>query len=200
MSRSSRRSCFDSRGIRPFPHVVQHVTAGSALVKTRQIDAINRLNVRTRYRMQRLIWIALGVILLFAVLGAFGNGRLSSATATSPSGDCQIEFQRVIRNHSPIELHVRARSNDGELLLLNIPRAFLTRCRMTQTTPEPWRSVAFADHVQLAFAVSRSQTESEVVLRLDAQAMGRIEGDFWIGPNERPQPEDVVRIHQFSLP
>lgn len=151
-----------------------------------------------RYRLQRAIWAVFALILLAATLGAFGNGLLSAATASSASGSGRIAFQRVIRNQSPTELHVRARAEDGGMLLLNIPRSYLDRCRMTQAIPEPLRSIAFADHIQMEFASSPTQQESEIVLRLEVQVIGWVECGIWMGARE--EPADIVRVRQFSFP
>lgn len=113
--------------------------------------------VRENMRFQRRTWIAerigwtiLVLITLVALSGVFGNGPLSWQTASGGSLTVDYErFQRVTRL-SRFTFEIGRQS--GPELQLHLSSAFQQNFEISNIQPQPTRSTAGADGIDLAFA------------------------------------------------
>lgn len=63
------------------------------------IDDVGNQRFQTlEWRIERVAWSALVLLLVAAVLGAFGVGPLSSASLEAADGSVRVEYQRFVRN------------------------------------------------------------------------------------------------------
>ena len=56
---------------------------------------------------ERIGWVAISIILIAALLGAFGPGPLSHREAASDDGRLRVDYYRVQRYAAPAELRIR---------------------------------------------------------------------------------------------
>lgn len=114
---------------------------------------------RGEWIVQRIGWSVMALLLLAALLGAFGSGPLSDAEATS--GELSLEYERVLRFESPhtMSLSVPAGEDGAELLL---GREFLERVEIRSVTPEPDTWEWTGDGAVLRFAASGSPVEVSI--------------------------------------
>lgn len=108
-------------------------------------DAIEedlRFQIRS-WRLQRAGWV-LGVVLIAAaVVGLFGNGPMSTATARSADGAVEVTYDRLARHGSPTRLNVDvhpALVGDGPVVIW-LAREFLDGLEIEAVIPEPARVV-----------------------------------------------------------
>lgn len=101
-----------------------------------------RFQIRS-WRIQRAGWV-LGLLLLAAALvGLFGNGPLSTATARSADGGIEVTYDRLARHGSPTQLKVDVRqplAGDGPVVVW-LARDFLDGIEIEAIIPEPNRVV-----------------------------------------------------------
>lgn len=102
---------------------------------------LNPRVTRAHWVVQRVFWAILALVLLSALLGAFGGGPLSNASSSaSMTGvTLDLDYQRLTRSHSPQSLHlmVRAPQDSGESLTVVLPRKLSDRLRIEGIVPEP---------------------------------------------------------------
>ena len=95
---------------------------------------------RREWVIQRIAWVLMGVILLAALLGLFGDGPLSHASARSPDGRIRVAYERFLRNHAPGEFSVfvepGAVDADGRVRVW-LARDYLESVRLKEVVPAP---------------------------------------------------------------
>lgn len=117
--------------------------AGGKKSKSPQID--EDLDFQKKmWRIQRLGWVVIALLLLAAVLGLFGGGLLSSAQAHDSGELLQVHYDRFVRMQSPQTLQV---SMDGgavqdQQASVWISQDFLDRVRIERIQPQPERVTA----------------------------------------------------------
>lgn len=128
---------------------------------------------RTSWRVQRVGWCTLGLILVLATLGAFGGGPLSRTTARSADASLSVRYQRVWRMESPATLEFTARPDRNGDIDLALDGGFLAATSLGEMLPEPARVTAFPGGQRFHF---RADDRAPVTLRLilTAHRMGRL--------------------------
>lgn len=105
---------------------------------------------RHQWTAQRAGWLIMTAIIVAALLGLFGSGPLSSATAEA--GPLQLQYSRFERRYAPSELEV------------SIPRPAIR-----QDQVEVWITTGFLDRVEISSIVPEpeevSETDERVVYR-----------------------------------
>lgn len=147
---------------------------------------------RVEWLIQRAGWLLWAVVLLAGLLGLFGSGVLSNATAVSPESGIQVSYQRFLRYHQPAELRVTlAESFAQSKLKLN--REFLDSVQIVRIEPEPVDSTLMTDGIEYIFASSES-TNSIVLVFFEYERMGKCQGKLQLNDS---QP---VAFSQFAYP
>ncbi len=150
---------------------------------------------RAEWRVQRIGWALMALILVGAIAGAFGRGPLARATLSVPGG-ASIEYERIARhdNHSEMVVHPDPSdvSSGGELRVW-LDRAFLRGVQVEHIEPEADRMTIGEDRVTYIFtAVATRPAEVVFTLRPD---------HYWtrrgrVGVGDSPP----VEFTQFVLP
>ncbi|HEX9787042.1 MAG TPA: hypothetical protein VGB09_03405 [Candidatus Binatia bacterium] len=152
-----------------------------------QIDA--DINFQRRvWNAQRVGWIIIGVVVVAGLLGLFGTGPLSRASAQG-SG-LRLEYERFGRLQQPTRLRFLLPESklDAEV---SISRDYLEAVRIEQITPEP-REVAVAGR----WLIYRFSGPGPLAVTLDLVPLdfGGLEGAAEI------PPADALAFRQFIYP
>jgi hypothetical protein len=111
---------------------------------------------KVTWRMQRLGWAAIFVLILLAVLGLFSNGPLSSTTAADDARRIVVEYDRFQRNGALADMQVDlAVDHEGMATLVASP-AFVEAFQIEAMTPEPVEQRGGPDGVALIFQCAGS--------------------------------------------
>lgn len=145
---------------------------------------------RRAYRMRQVAVVVIALVLLAALLGAFGEGPLSEADATAEQGSMQLHYERFVRLQSPTELQIELRGGEGKTDLA-ISRRFLESFRIEGYSPEPDSVTGLPDRLVFTFD---QQPPSQVTLYGEPQEIGRQRG-FISGPGG-----DELRFTQWVYP
>lgn len=105
---------------------------------------------RATWRMERIGWVLLAVLVLAALAGAAG-GPLVAATARGEG--VEVDHHRVERHGAANRLVIRA-AQAGPDLTLRIDRAFLDAFTLDVVTPSPQSTSAHAEGIDMTFAAS----------------------------------------------
>jgi len=124
-----------------------------------EVDDDDRFQ-RREWRIQRVSWLVLGLVLLAALLGAFGGGPLAHATAGASGIPAVLDYDRFLRFASPTELRLildpSAIRPDG-VAHVWLPHRYLDRVDVRRVTPEPQRVTGGASGVMYEFLLTPGQ-------------------------------------------
>jgi hypothetical protein len=151
---------------------------------------------RHQRRFERLGWLAMGLLLLAALLGLLGDGWLSSATAGGANDPIRVRFERLDRASKPTLLSIMlapeaAASGD---VAIWVSRDWVEGVTIDRIDPEPASVAAAPDRLVYAFAVQAGAGPIEITLRFTHEGWGRVEGEVGLvgGPSQT--------FRQFVLP
>lgn len=127
------------------------------------------------WRVERIAWAGMALIVAAAMLGLFSAGPLSAARTAHPSGAMEIEYSRFARLGAPTRMTLRLRleagSVNGFALILDEP--FIQAFRIGSIVPPPVRSLAVGGGMRLEFA-SSGEPQAAIKLHLEPIRFGAI--------------------------
>jgi hypothetical protein len=130
---------------------------------------------RREWKIQRLGWVAMALVILAALLGVFGTGPLSSATIERDG--LRLEHERFCRLQRNTELRFTIAGTADPVLLL-IGGEYLDRVRIERITPEPAKAEAVSDGVVFQFVL---QGPAAVTFHLMPKKFGLVSGKARLG-------------------
>ena len=133
---------------------------------------------RREWRVQRIAWVLLYLLLGAIALGLFGHGPLSKAVI-GPDDAPVLEYERFMRHRSPDTLHVTALPSNGKAIVA-FDRQYLQRITIEQVEPQPERVVAGADDTRFIFNAASAQAV-DIQFDIRPDRVGSAEG--WIAVN-----------------
>jgi hypothetical protein len=155
---------------------------------------------RREWVVQRVAWVVMVLILVAALLGAFGNGVLSKRTANSEDGGLRVEYQKIVRFQAISELRLKIdvkEPGDEGLVTLTIGGGYLEHFELESVVPEPEEQRSGEGHVVLMLRPVRPGEPVEVTVRAKVEKLGEITGELSVQGGGLPQR---VRLEQFALP
>lgn len=136
-------------------------------------DELNPRATRAHWTVQRVFWAMLALILVAALLGAFGGGPLSTATSSASMNGVTVdlEYQRWTRSRSPQSFHLTIQAPDAgaESVSVLLPPELRDRMRMEEIVPEPESSSTGPDGTLYTWSVD--DWSGPVRVRLDYQSL-----------------------------
>lgn len=94
---------------------------------------------RREWRVERVGWVVIALLLVAAILGVFSNGPLSHTTSADPDGDVEVEYERFVRHMGKAELTVRIGPSavQDETATVFISRDLIDSMRLEAISPQP---------------------------------------------------------------
>lgn len=175
------------------------VPHGKTLTQSRETETIELEQdldfQRKSWTVQRVSWVLMLLIVVAALLGAFGDGPLSKVTA----GDAQtlsVEYDRFLRVGTSAKLSVTLGTSAPESpsAALWLDRDWLSGNEVKSIVPEPDSTTVAADRVTYYFSTEPGGIPSKIEFDLKTKALGATRGKAGVvgGP--------VVTFAQFSYP
>lgn len=139
---------------------------------------------KKEWKLVRFGWFLMGLVLLAAQLGIFGNGPLSQKTYVSDN--LSIAYERYMRIEKDVELQVQVEEL-GLDTTITINNDYLKKVRISQVVPEPASVEVRDDKLIYRF----SSLESGVItFYLNPMQMGSQQLELTVGGR-------MVRFNQF---
>lgn len=153
-------------------------------------------HTRRQWRAQAVTGALTVLVLLLALLGLFGTGPLSWATATGDAGLLEVDYERFLRHtgHAELQVHVEAQAARGGTFEIVIDRDYLDRFQVTSVTPQPDSVEALAGRVQFTFLAGSPAADLDVSFAVRPQGLWRQHGEVLV------PGQDSVRFWQLTLP
>jgi hypothetical protein len=147
------------------------------------------------WRVQRIGWAALAVLVVAALLGAFGDGVLSRAAIGDPSSALHLSYERFARHGSPTRLQLTWPGARGTgSAALTVDSEYLRAVSLEQVIPEPERVVVGDAGVTLRFPAVADARRTTVVLVVRPRRIGRTGGVV------RVEGHPDIRFRQLIYP
>ena len=157
---------------------------------------------RTTWRIQRIGWAIMALIILAALAGLFGRGPLSHASARSADAALVVRYERFIRNQAEatLDLSVSSPAAGGEISVW-LDSAYLDQVNLRQAVPEPRSTRLDPGRVVLTFRVTPSDAPSHIALRFRVEHIGPLTARIGLDRGARDDDaEAAVEFGQFAYP
>jgi hypothetical protein len=150
---------------------------------------------RWQFFAERVGWCAMFAILAFALLGGFGRGWLSSATASSEEDSLSVEYERFGRKNASCELRIRVAPRlVGDRLQVNFDREFIDNVRVETFMPQFESAARDAEGVTFAFQIESGVGEPLIELSYQPEKVGPLPCRIRVNDSE------AIALNQFIYP
>jgi hypothetical protein len=136
---------------------------------------------KIEWRIQRIVWPLMTVLLLAIVAGLLGQGPIARARAGSADAGVTMEYHRFLRRQAPDMLELRLLAS-SDRVRLRIDARYLDAVELKRVFPEPQAVLSGTDATTLEFA-GRPGSWTVVHIELKPQEFGGVEG--WVAVDER---------------
>ena len=151
------------------------------MAQARDIDLADDISFQERtWRVQRVGWVVMALLVAAALAGAFAWGPLSRAEAQGEG--LRIEYERFERYQAPSEIRVRLTAEsvaDGGVVLV-LDGNYTERVPLERVDPEPERSAPTVGGHVLYFPVPRDTPPGTVLFQIRPQRVGLVRGQIGI--------------------
>ncbi|MCP2334286.1 hypothetical protein [Actinoalloteichus caeruleus] len=139
-------------------------------------------------------WLVMGVIVLVGLLGGWGGGPLSDATARDVGSGLAIEYDRFSRATGQNDLRLRVPvPNGAETVAVLVSASYLSDNQVESLDPEPSEVTASEGSVRFDFLVGEG---AEVGVTFDLAPQGAGARSGWVSV----PGGDRVEFWQFVYP
>lgn len=138
---------------------------------------------------QRIGWLVIGLLLLAALLGAFGSGPVSSSSVSGPG--LRLEYERFGRVQKPTSLRFYL-ADTQETATVWISRHYLHSVQVDHITPQP-QKVEYDGH-WLIYHFPTRRNPAEIGFHLKPEKFGSLLGEARLAEGE------AISFRQFIYP
>lgn len=151
---------------------------------------------RKEWRLQRIGWVVMALLILASLLGLTGSGLLARATAGDAGSPLQLEYSRFDRLDAPttLDLEIAGEAVTGERVELRVDRAYLQDVQVEQVVPEPEEVRSAGDRLTYVFGVDEPGQPLMITFDLRHTTFGTKSGQVGLGD------ESVLNFGQFVFP
>lgn len=151
---------------------------------------------RRTWAIQRIGWGAMGVLVLTALTGVFGNGPVSWRQARDPGGLVRIEYERFQRQFSEFTLQVdiEPEATTGDAVTLRVSGGFLDAVEVKGIVPEPREARSLGADVEYVIPVAQPRQAATIRFALNMREVGSHTAEIGLSGRE------PARFTQFVYP
>jgi hypothetical protein len=135
---------------------------------------------RWEWRVQRIAWVFLLLVLVAAAGGLFGHGPIAHATVGGPDDPIRVRHDRLDRKRAATELKIEVAPGTarGGQVRVWVSRDYLDRIEIRDISPEPAESEAGANRIVYTFSVADESQPTIVSFAFEHQKVGRARGEI----------------------
>jgi hypothetical protein len=135
---------------------------------------------------ERIGWVVLTIAVLAGLLGVFSDGLVSAATVTSGDGGLQVHYERFERKTARAQFAIRVLRAPSQETHLRLRPGFVESYVIESLYPQPVRSTAGAQGLELVFAptgagdlsvhlAARARRFGRVAIAVEVEGLGSVE-------------------------
>ena len=131
------------------------------------------------WKVQRIAWVLLLLIVFLALAGLFGTGPLSSATVESDDDALSVGYERFIRHDGRTTVTIEVdgdQAPNGEIEVW-LSQPYLEDFELQNVSPQPSDVISAGARTIYVFPVEDASSPLTVTFSLRPQGMGRIAGE-----------------------
>jgi hypothetical protein len=129
---------------------------------------------RRSWRIERIGWVCMALVILAGLAGLLGSGPLGRGTHTE--GALVLQYQRFARMEAPMRLELSFGADavrDGKARVW-IERRYLERVKLERVVPQPETVEAGAERLTYVFAAQPQG--GSATFHLQSETFGRLQG------------------------
>jgi hypothetical protein len=155
---------------------------------------------RREWLAERIGWAVMALLVLAALLGLFGTGPLTRATAGDRAGPLWIEYERFNRLLAPstLRVHLGAGAALGGEARVWLDRRYLESIQLQRVMPQPDGVEAAPDRMVFVFRVAEPDQPTAITFSFKPEHVGSLPGRAGLAgaaPSDQP-----LRFRQFVYP
>jgi hypothetical protein len=149
--------------------------------------------LRREFLFERVGWVFMGLVVVAAILGLFGNGLLSEAVLKNEQ--FQMKYHRFLHfgNLTSLDIEIASQKSEEGIVAIAFSNAYLHSFRIETIQPAP-ESSAHGDQILFWFTATGASEPVNVQIRLEPQKIGILEGKIFVNG------EDAYVFRQFVYP
>lgn len=151
---------------------------------------------RRSWKVQRIGWALMALVVVAAALGLLGgSGLLSDTIIGSETDELQIRYHRFLRQGKPVTLDIQAwPADDEKQVKIQLDRDYLNHFKLDQVVPEPSQTEAHSETLIFTFDLAQPGDSVEIKFDMRPEFSGAVSGHVGIenGPS--------LEISHFVLP
>lgn len=156
------------------------------------IEVASDLDFQKReWRLQRVGWLGLLLLVLGGAGGAFGRGPLASAEAKAADNSFQLRYHKLVRHLAPEHLEIKINQPVDDTIGLWFDAEFLSRVNVEDMVPEPIATSTGQGRVTYYFAVKAG---GQILVEYEPDRIGAQSGSLGV------ENGASLRIRQFVYP
>jgi hypothetical protein len=146
-------------------------------------------------RFQRIGWIGMALVLCAGLLGAFGRGALSHATAGDPRV-FGVEYSRILRHGATdvLNIFVGPGLQADSAIRIAVSAAYLTEFDIEDVQPEPAAQHHAGDFMIFEFLRTDPRTALRVSIKMRPDNYGSLTARIHLIGN------NLLVLRQFTMP
>jgi len=144
---------------------------------------------RLEWRIQRVGWFLMALVVAAALLGFLGAGPFSSATRSKSS--LNVEYERFLHYQAPS--YYRVHLDEPAQTKMRLGQSFLSSVRLNQIVPRPLKMEFTRDGVIVHFGADNA-IQKEITIPFEPEVIGLLRAEL-ASPGEPP-----LRLTQFVYP
>ncbi len=148
------------------------------------------------WKIQRMGWAAMALIILAALAGLFGSGPLARTAVVDDQQLVRLEYNRFGRyqDESLLKLELTPKATQTHRVTVKVDRNYWTSHAIEQIAPEPMTSSAGFDGFLYTFEVDSQNAPAAIIVRLRPEYLGSLDGHI------RVNDQGSLTFEQFIFP
>jgi hypothetical protein len=151
---------------------------------------------RKEWRVQRVGWVVIALLILASLLGLTGSGVLARATVGDAGSPLQLAYSRFDRLEAPttLDLQIAGDAVTAERVEVWVDRAYLQGVQLERVVPEPEEVQSAGDRLIYVFGVDTPGQPVTITFDLRHMEFGSKSGQVGLGD------EPALSFSQFVFP
>lgn len=143
----------------------------------KEIDIKEDINhQKLAWKIRKIGFIAIFILVILALSGLFGSGFLSSAEAGNDH--MKINFERFIRAGGPAEIKFDLKDFKDSLVSVFINNSYTKNIQIEKISPAPEEEIGGSSFTEFIFKVNTDDKNSQVKMNYTAKATGIFKADI----------------------
>ena len=151
---------------------------------------------RKQWRIERIGWTVMAVLILYALAGGLGGGGpLSNTEVVAVDGSARVRYEKFARQLTPTTVEINVTQlPDGRPTQLHVDGSYINSTTIKSILPEPDTTTIADNGYVLGFKRSAGVADTKIRLQLEPQRIGPVKGWLIINSGQK------LTINQFVFP